>query len=269
MEDPTAPVQNIKAFVFHDYIQQSKLPEEIRTILLRGSIRKVEISTKLQSWSVYFALDSLVLKAWLEQLAQEISTQVTGLKELAIIPVYNKVDETPQQAVEAYWPEILHSIKKQSPVASNWLQKASRQWTADTLCLVVENIIGEAYLRGKGWLQAISNLVIDELGLKIRVELEVTGNSSTTDWLEEQQAAEITALLEARTREQTENKKASSTQNQPPVPLDGVLKGKLIKGDPVLLRDFNEEDKNVIVQGRIINLEIRALKSGQIGRAHV
>ncbi len=169
MEDVTALVQNKQAFVFHDYIQKSRLPEEIRTILLRGSIKKVEISTKHQSWSVYFALDSLVLKTWLEQLAQEISLEVSGLKELAIIPVYNKAEEAPQQAIEAYWPEILHSIKKQSPVASNWLQKASRQWNAETLCLIVENNIGEAFLRGKGWLQEISNLITNELGLKIRV----------------------------------------------------------------------------------------------------
>ncbi len=258
-----------KAFAFQDYVRKSSLPEEIKTGLYGGCVQKVEISTARRFWRVCYALQEHVPKMWLDKLAGEICKDIAQLQALEIVPVYNRQDLEPREAVEEYWPEIVYTIMKLSPVAGNWLQNTSRSWEGDTLRLAVGTNIGEAFLRGKGWLQEIGRIIELELGLKVRIEAQVSAEYSTDSaWLEEQQQAEINALLEARAQAAAPAPEESQAVGKgvPPaaaLPADGVLLGKPIKGDPVLLREVVDEEKNVIVQGRIVNLEIRELKTGR------
>ncbi|MFZ3172818.1 MAG: PolC-type DNA polymerase III [Carboxydocellales bacterium] len=263
MESSTASVaKKQKAFVFGDYIHKSSLPAELKAALLQGCVQKVEISTAKQSWRVYYQLGQLVTKLWLDQLAKEICNEIAQLQTLEIIPVYRESEGDCQAIVDGYWPEIVYTVKKLSPIAGNWLEATTRSWEDDTLFLAVGNNIGEAFLRGKGWLQEISKVIEQELGFKVKVETQVNSESRPeATWLAEQHQAETEALLEART--QVTGKAGNDTKPKVAIPADGVLLGKLIKGEPVLLRELIDEEKSVIAQGRIVNIDIRELNTGR------
>ncbi|HEX3032140.1 MAG TPA: PolC-type DNA polymerase III [Bacillota bacterium] len=276
----TAEVQNSgKSLIFSDFITRSGVSETIKEIMLAGKVEKVEISSATLSWKVYYQLPQTVSKVLLEQLATEICSYIEGLQSLTLVPRYQVTEDPVEDAVERYWPEIMHTIRKQSPMAAKWLENAPRTWKGNSLRLTLPSSLGESYLLKRGWLQELSEIVDTELGLTIVPTIEVNNDETTQlATLEQQQEEQVKTLLETRVQAggqgQTPGESGSGKQvpsgsqvrgskGQAAAPIPGVIKGKPIKGQPRLVSEVVEEDKNVIVQGTVIGLEHREMKTGR------
>lgn len=260
-------VKSKKVFAFHDYLERSALPANIKSVLSQGRIEKVEISSAKQAWTVYYRLPEIVGKTWLDRLGTEICADIADLRQLDIIPLYPQPEADPRTAVERYWPELVYTAAKKSPVAANWLSTTDRRWEGSTLFLAAGNKMLEAYLRSKDWPRLISEVIQQELQVEILVEIWICGeDAETLDRFAKQQEEEIAAVLTAR---EAESKKAANASpdaensRRAALPADGVLKGRLIKGEPILLSAVIDEQKNIITQGRIVELEVREFDTGR------
>ncbi|HEX3030986.1 MAG TPA: PolC-type DNA polymerase III, partial [Bacillota bacterium] len=215
-------------------------------------------------------LEQLISKTWLDKLAAYICTQIEQLHRLEIIPRYQYSGTSAERAVEDYWLEVLHTVGQKSPVAAKWLQNSPRSWEGDRLTITVASSLGEAYLQGKGWLKELAAIIETELGHRITPVIHVEGDvGEELAALAEQQDAELLSIMQGMAKAQAEARKTATSQAQggknsgTSTPVDGIIKGRLIKGEPILLQDVVDEDKNVVIQGRILNLQVRELKTGR------
>lgn len=283
----TLPEPNIErrpaVLHFCNYIEQSALNPEFKEAMKQGQIMKVEISSTAGLWRVHLLLDRLVAKRYVAELADYIAAQIEGLEKLEFVIRFNIPTLTFEQIMQSYWEEIVYFVCQKHPVLSGWMASAAKTILGRNLQLFVRSDVAAELIQQRQVTKDIGELVWQEFGQEITVSVHVLEADDCTgeQWSSRQEAEIIKTLMAqqdeteskmpARPREeaQAKSQQYSSTggggfrRKRSKGPEPGALMGRLIQGEAVTIESITEEEKNVTVQGRIINLEVRQLKSGR------
>lgn len=259
--------------LFPEYVQKSRIPQDVKDILINSKISKVEICTDSRCWTLYLEIPRLVSKRWLASLANDIKVDNKNLREIHIKPRFLVDVDYPEQLWEAYWPDLLASVEKISGVAAGWLKGSSGSYRDGVVTFVLPNSIVERFCVERQIATLMENLVWDELGLRINIKFTVEGDNPDISSLTQVQEARVSELLKAQRRAKEELEKDEQLANpspsaeetaKPKSNLDkGILKGKEIKGETITLAQIDDEEKNVIVQGEVFAIDIKELRSGR------
>ena len=276
----TSPEPNIErhpaVLHFCNYIEQSALNSEFKEAMKQAQIMKVEISSAVRMWRVQLILNRLVAKKHVAELADYITGQIEGLDKLEFVIRYNIPGLDLEQIMQSYWAEILYFICQKHPVLSGWMASSSKSMQGSNLQLFVKSGVAAELLQQRQVPNDIVRLVRQEFREEITVSIHILEEDDCASdlWTSQQEAEMIKALM-AQQAETVREKPANNNQSsqsggssgfrrkKSKGPEPGALMGRVIPGEAVSIEHVIEEEKSVIVQGRIINLEVRQLKSGR------
>ncbi len=250
---------------FCSLIEQSVLPAEFKEVMKQARIIRVEISTSEKKWRIHLMLDSLVRKKQLDEFAGEIPGLITGLAELDFIVRYNLPGIKPAEIIRGYWEDIIYVISKKHPALSGWMISASKKLEGDCLQIFVKSQVGSDIISHQRVPEQITELIRQEFGVEIKVTLHVVEEDECelTSWVAHQEAEYVKALKTQQADRPNMTSGSGVPGNKTGAGRPRVIIGKPISEMPVTIEKITEEEKNITVQGEIISLDIRRLKSGR------
>ncbi len=234
-----------------------QLPEEV---ILRLEpyidnilLTRVEVLPKERIWILHFSLSISVESEILELLTSALEERLGNGISIEI-KANMKANLTPEELCKEYWQEILQDIAEEIPSLKGWLNPAVRYEVRENrLKFFVPNLMAMEYCRLKQ--NNIERYFLHKYGLQIKVLWEIDefleGDFCFDPEKEEQKYVEEILSSHLEVKEEAKIKNQS------------VLLGREFKGTPCPLRDITDEEKQVVVEGEVCEVEMRQLKSGR------
>ncbi|KNZ71245.1 DNA polymerase III subunit alpha [Thermincola ferriacetica] len=266
---PTGRVHGVKrtqAKNLFDFIAEADLPDEVKKVLLQASVAKVEISNAKKMWRIHLTLPEIVETKHLKVLEQLIAREIPQLSKVEFAISFNLPVRDLKSLMQQYWSPMVEEITDRHPILNGWLREARWEVDDDLLRIFVGGQVGLEICEQKKIGYTIAANILKKFGLEVKVSLELDNDADPLpqDWLEEEET------LKARFREQIKilafaekNEKMSGDNEKKPAASGEILFGKAIRGEPIPIKDIQDEEKNVVIVGRVFNLETRELRSGR------
>lgn len=260
---------------FCDYIDQSMVPSGCQEALKNAKIQKVEVSTAEKKWSVHLLLDRIINRKYIELFAGELVRFIPELEHLEFKLRFEIPGISIEEIVAQYWEEIIYSVVREHPAVSGWMLSASKKLEGNNLRIFVKSQVGSEVLHKKGIPEYIVGLIDKEFGQELKVTVHVIEEDECEiiRWnaLREEEYVKVLMARQAEAAETVREKQANGSgemqgkwgkrRSRDPEP--GALLGRVITGEPVSLEQVTEEEKDIIILGRITSFEVRRLKSGR------
>lgn len=232
-----------------------KLQGEIRESLTpycdKILLTRVEVLPKERKWILHLSL-SCPIDADVFQLLSKSMEKRLGNGMKIEIRVSTKVDLTPEELCREYWQEILQDIVEKLPSLKGWLHPAVKyEIEENQLTFFVPNLVAMEYCRLKQ--DNIERYFYQKYGLKMKVLWEIDGLAAEEESCYDPEKEEQKYLEEILSSQPVEKKEIKPN----------ILLGREFKGAPTALKDITDEEKQVIVEGEVCEVEIRQLRSGR------
>lgn len=263
-------------------IAQCGLPREAKAVFRQMRIKKARISKKSKSLTLMVELPHRVSQEDISSFCALIQEQLPAFRDVFLDVMVWEEKNALAQIVERDKDVLLETLEEKVTGVKNWLYMAKWQccdfFTPDGSCrevllLTFPHPFAVEICEEKKLPQILASLMHFRYGLDVRVELkmEEDGEEDKEYGEKRNQAAEPswniyeeidrTALLQycaaaSSPVSQDKDKKGAPSRG-------AVILGKVIKGEPVALEKIKEEERKVVVMGRIIFLETRELRSGR------
>ncbi len=264
---------------FCNYIEKSSLPEDFKEAMRQAVVEKVEISTSEKKWCIHLVLNRLVSKRLVDEFAHEMTREIMGLQEVNFGLRYSLPAFTPDEIIHNYWDDIVYTIARKHPVISGWLASAARKMQGDCLQIFVKSGVGEDLINQRQVTGQISDILRREFGLEVRVSIHALEEEECeyVQWISRQEEEYLRTLTASQPQADSGNNKevqevTSALHRQPAGKRyrkkssgcePGALMGRFITEPPVAIENVIEEDKSIVVEGCVLKLDIRRLKSGR------
>ncbi len=245
---------------FRILLNQLETPEDLIEKYLRdGSIERLVVHQTKKEWEFHFKLTQSLpyhlykwfserLAAAFKHIASRVTFTITCEKSLGDPELFL-----------SYWPAIVSRLEAHSPALSQRLQTQTLKFENNQLVLEVANETEAIAMKRK--LPALLNSVIPELGL-LPQELAFhfrNIESEMADFIKQRDEESRTKANEAL---EELKKKAESTAEA--AAFTGPLKiGYDIQEAPTPIKQIQEEEKRIAIQGHVFDVEIRELRSGR------
>jgi DNA polymerase-3 subunit alpha (Gram-positive type) len=252
---------------FYAFIEKCGLSAGFKESMMTADILKVEISSSEKKWRVHLLLREIVPKKLLEQLAAQITGQTPGLEKLEFVVKYSLPDLSIEELLNQYWDEVVYATVCNHPAIGGWIRSAVKKIDGCNLRIYPKSQIEEEYLRHCQIPEEITALIRREFDREIRVSLhcQEEEDCEVNEWLSQQDNEYAKALVTRQEEALPASKEMRNyKRKKPKSPEPGVITGRVITDNSVTIQQIVEEEKSSIIQGRIISLEARQLKSGRI-----
>ena len=168
-------------------------------------------------------------------------------------------ESKPEQVIEQYWPWICKKIAENtSASAAGWLARAQRQVEKSELSILFANPMMKEVASKKKLDQVIEELISEVSGQHLTVRLESKHSEMAQEEFREQQAEEQKALVAEALVAQQETKSPSRPEIEAPLTL-----GYNFHDEPIPIKEIEDEERRVCIQGTVFKAEIRQLRSGR------
>ncbi|HWR43123.1 PolC-type DNA polymerase III [Sporomusa sp.] len=242
--------ENCQSFLL--FVDQLPVDSANRELLKTSQVNKVEINPVIGAWTIHITVAKRV-SAQILEIAAEHLCQKCGLSKVA----FNQQVKDLQQYLTQNWPQFVGQIVQGHHAIKHLLLNAS--WVYDEETLTIETIGGLsiAILTDRGMEQSIKSFIMREFGRNCEVKFT---NSVSELPVVECDDAFLTpeykeALIEA-TAPQAKSKSVDS-----PIIFGRNIRGAADSVQPISA--IQEEARNVILTGQIINHELKELRSGR------
>ncbi|WP_206810235.1 PolC-type DNA polymerase III [Paradesulfitobacterium ferrireducens] len=229
--------------------------EPLSPYLAAIELNKVEVFPKEGKWILHLLASSQLDESLFEPLIALLKAKVPEIK---VIEFKLECTENPASLSElcaGRWAEIMEDLAGLLPAVQGWLGPDTRyEAEDDRLLLYVPNALGIEYFRAKH--QVVENYFQTKFHLGVRVACELDGEPSFEEHFQQAE------------QEEQEHLKQLLTVQAPPAkeapPKKTCILGREFKGEPVPLKEIQDEEKQVILKGEVFNIELRTLKSGRL-----
>lgn len=173
------------------------------------------------------------------------------------------------QLVEEYWLELVQSIGDIEPLAKECLNNCNKNIDDNSLKLFYGNSFVCKFLRGKNIEKILRNHIDDIFGIECDVALEYSKELDNTDFMTERENQNQLLMKETlKNIAGSTNKKVTKSNNNSNTTKEidsnsNIIIGKLIKEEPIILKDLPSEEGQVCIQGEIFSLEVKETKKGR------
>lgn len=180
-------------------------------------------------------------------------------------------DMTPQQAFEAYRPSIELELRRDWLMLFNVFRRSEVKFpSADVMQLAVpDSVVDRRY--GQQLAQWLQELFAERLGLKVEVRLQTGGGAAAPE--RDEDVEDLIEEISRRSRRAETAKTANTAAAPPRASAKKYYKKKFEPGtgygykfeeDPLEIAEITEEMGEVVIQGRVLNVEERQLKTGNL-----
>ncbi|HHV63514.1 MAG TPA: PolC-type DNA polymerase III [Peptococcaceae bacterium] len=232
-----------------------QLPEEVIKSLAPYSekiaFKKVEVIPKERKWILHLSMsepiDAQVLKILTVTLEKRLNN---GIK--INIQAEWSTETTLEDVAKKYWEEIIADLVELLPSLQGWLYPAVKhELEGNTLTFFVPNSTAMELCRSKQ--ATIEGYFAQKFGLKVKVFWEI-----------DELIAEEEQSYDPEKEEQKYIEELLSSHKPPKENTKShVLLGREFQGTLRALKDITEEERQVIVQGEVCEIDSKVLKSGR------
>lgn len=238
-------------------MSRHNINHSLQETLAQALVTGVVVNIKKRQWKVKLLLGQELTSQEFTQLKSALGTITPGPVVLDFDLQYDcSLKPAPKFDLEF----IKSTMLKRFPVFRGWLTETDWHWDDQTLTVYLPDEVSLELFKSKECDLFLSNLLNANFGLTSKVMVKVKENSAADDSWSERQDQMEQALLEKLNSEQANGQKEQNTND---AANDPVITGKLIKGEPIALAEIQEEERSVIIKGKVFGTEIKSLKSGR------
>jgi len=229
--------------------------------LEKAILKQVEVIPKEKKWILHLSSTSPVDRAVLDRLADEIKKNVPELSQV-IVNLEAQPGRSLHELCQECWEDIVTELRELLPLVRGWLTPQTgydvvSKASGEHLIIDVPNELAMEYLKAKQ--RVIENFFFHRYGLNVRVDSRLDKeNCAVLDdidiEIEEQERIEQLLAGQAQTSQEATGEASKKSP---------IVLGKEIKGDPIPIKEIQEEENQVIVVGEIFDIETRKMKTGR------
>ncbi|KRE83151.1 DNA polymerase III [Paenibacillus sp. Soil766] len=245
---------------FELLMQQAEIPADVvRSYFTEGYIDQVEISRKNRDWTFYLVKNDLVPLNIYRTFCKMIQEKFAQIAKIRFIWKYEGAE--PAALVEEYWGLFMEWLQREVPSVNGWMSKARFEVQGNALSLIMLDAIGLELAKKKNIDMFIRNFFHNFFQTELSIKYAI---SDTT---------EIVAEYEKFAKQREQGEKSYTQEIMMSIDMEeeesslpeGDLKlvmGIDIKEVPTPLKDIQEEEKKIAVQGTVFGLDVKELRNG-------
>lgn len=226
---------------------QLNLSAPARTTLGKSRIESIQVDPQSGQCRIELYVPAL--------LSKDDLTQITGfLREATCVPtlqIQQHICDAAKILVKNR-DSLIRELRGTTPVTRQALAAADWQYADGSLEIVLERNLGLDFILSENVEISLPELLRERFGLSVQLNISVAPEASCYD--------ELDCLQEALPQDMPQNGGASPAEAGSG---DRVLMGSAIKGKPVEIGTLTEEQRGVIVEGKLSKVETKELKSGR------
>lgn len=224
------------------------------------SVTEVQVDTEKRLWRIHLSTTELYHESLVKQAEAQLCGLVPTLKGVQLVQTERLTTEQITNRLPQIWPRVVDELVNRIPVLNGWISQATCQYQADHLVVSVSDQVGLKLLQEKNASELISYTIGKYIGLCPPVQIICNHKKQTTPtW---QQQAEQIAVQKIKQNSQ-QAAAGKEGQAKKPTASEQVIIGRLIKDQPVAISTIQEEERQVVIKGRIFSLELAELRSGR------
>lgn len=244
---------------FELLLEQAAVPADVvKSYFADGHIERVEVSRSNRAWTFVLHKTVLLPADIYTTFCRMVRDKFAHIAAAKIVMSYSE-DVSDAALVEQYWELFLSWVQREATAVNGWISKAKFEAEGGVITLKLLDSIGLDLARKRNIDDWIRRFFEERFARRFQVRLAVDEASS-----EEYKRFAQRVVEEERSVIQEMMTAVEAEPELPDTP-EGELKlmiGYEIKEPPVPLKDIQEEEKKVTVQGVIFGLEKKELRNG-------
>ncbi|AIF51752.1 PolC-type DNA polymerase III [Pelosinus sp. UFO1] len=231
---------------FLTFITQLSIKPEDKELVKSCKVTKVEVHTTTNTWDVFITVPQK-LSSQIVALAEEKFCTDCGLKKVNFIQTVKVLEDY----LANNWTDFVTHISKNIYSIKHLLLSAKWSFDGHTLTLETIGDLAAEIFATHGVVQSMQKFMVEEFGRNCTIKCITTA-------AEDNIISDDDLLTPEYLEAISDYKSPSETKVDNP-----VIFGRNIKADPVPMSTIQEEARNVIVEGQLVNFELRELRSGR------
>ncbi|NGQ94047.1 PolC-type DNA polymerase III [Brevibacillus sp. SYP-B805] len=222
-----------------------------------ATIDKLEVIKATREWVFSFTLPQLLPIDIFEAFASRL---VHTYAHLARVHARFSYRSKPmlEQAVEEYWEYVLKSLESQINSLAVTIKSARRQVAGEDVKVYMPTEMAVEMAKRKKVDEALAEAFFQVAAIRPRFRFHAEESDEAYQAFLEQRQEEERALLEEVMSAQAEKETAAAVEA-----VTTLVIGYDIKEEPVPIREIQEEERRVVIQGTVFGAEMKELKSGR------
>ncbi|MDQ0159055.1 PolC-type DNA polymerase III [Alkalibacillus salilacus] len=189
----------------------------------------------------------------------------TAFHHVASVDVQITTDESTvsESIFQAYWFDFIHSVHDLFPAYKEFICNQTPRLEGSSVILNARNDAEANMVKKK--LDPLFQSYCHKHGLKAcHIQLEVSQNEEAIQAFQQQKLEEERTLVQKAMQEQAERQKAKEEAESSESETEGPLQiGYEIKEDAIEMHHILEEERRMVIQGYVFDVDIRNLRSGR------
>lgn len=248
-------------------------------------LEKVKFIKEKQKIIIYLKSNNIVLDEFIGHFEVDVKNQLQIVKEILTVMKYQKAYMEPKKFINDIWPNTLSYVGRRSMKTKTMLQKAMIGFQGSDIKFTFPDEFAYTDLKNKNTDKFLGDYYSRMFGEKIGVAFEFDINHVDSRLIEHAQAQEEEQMRRAMeiasnytpgdNNQSRPNKtesgggfskqKSEKTYEKPPKELpENVVYRRTIKGPSIPVKEANEEESLVVLEGEVFMMEERVLRGGKI-----
>ena len=231
---------------FLAFVTQLPIPAEDKELLRYSKVTKVEVNTNKSTWEIFMNVPQKLSEQTLLLASKKLCTdcglkKVQFVQQLRILEVY----------LEKEWKHFVAEVSNGIYSIKHLLTNAKWDFDGDTLTIQIVGELSAELLANHSIEHSMQNFILQEFNRKCAVSCITLAAEDDSPTAEDLLTPEYLEAL-------TDYKSPAATKSDSP-----IIFGRNIKAEATLMNFIQEEARNVVVEGELVNFELRELRSGR------
>ncbi|MBM7644383.1 DNA polymerase-3 subunit alpha (Gram-positive type) [Scopulibacillus daqui] len=243
-------------------LEQIETPDELlEKYMANGTIERLTVHQKERRWHFTFLFDHclpLHVYQWLEK---QLIHHFQHIAQVSFSIKSRHADDDIHYIIE-YWEKLIEKVEGISEAFKNFLKNHKPVIENRSIIMSVKNNAEAMIVKRKlasSLKEYLSDFGLPCVDLEVRVEEPEQAYEQFKKQRDEEDKLKVIAAME----EQEKLKKQKQEKSQE-APQEGpLLIGYQIKDEPVTLKEIEDEERRIAVQGYVFDVDIRELRSGR------
>ncbi|EIW18528.1 MULTISPECIES: PolC-type DNA polymerase III [Pelosinus] len=230
---------------FLSFLSQLPIKSEDKELIKYCKITKVEVHTALSTWDIFITVPK-ELSTNMLMVAEEKFCTDCGLKKVNFIQSIKVLEDY----LAHNWLDFVAKISNNVHSIKHLLTNATWNFDGQTLTIEAIGELAAEIFSTHGTIQNMQSFILAEFNRNCTVKCITTATTRVTRHEDLLTPEYLEAL--------TEHKSPSEAKADNP-----IIFGRNIKADSVPMSSIQDEARNIVVEGQLVNFELRELRSGR------
>ncbi|MCT2534560.1 PolC-type DNA polymerase III [Aquibacillus koreensis] len=222
-----------------------------------GSLQKLEVFKKSKQWHFHIKLENVLPAIVYREFTMKLTE---AFSQIATVnwTIYTNDKQLKEDDVCDYWHHFIFSLNDLSPAYRDLVREQKPRVDGNKIMLTARND-AEANALKKRLELAFKDYCSQVGAMTYTLSIDVKTEVNDLERFREQKAMEDQQLVQKAVKDKEERSK----QKTDDVPEGPVSIGYNINDEPVPMKQIEEEERKMVVQGYVFNAEVRELRSGR------